>query len=122
MTKTTKPTTAPRRKRPKDFVDRRRLAGSARPKPTTGQSAPARELAWDQLGQDERDVLIALDGGKKRGERHVRSIAFLADALEGEEPRLRARNALRRPVSSRLVARVSRGHYQITEAGRRAIP
>lgn len=121
MTNVIKKKPAPRRK-PKGFVDRRRLVGKDRVRPTTGQSAAGVDLSWDKMGEDERQVMIALDGGSKRGPRLIRSIAFLADALEGDQPRLRARNALRRPVAAKLVERTSRGHYRLAESGRKLVP
>lgn len=99
-------------------VDLRKLPIAERPKPTTGQSAKL-TMTWDQFGADERDVIMLLNN--KFGEVYHRRVSFLANGLEGDNVNLRARNALRRPVASKWVSRVSRGLYQITAKGRRQL-
>jgi hypothetical protein len=106
----------------KDTVDLRKVPRSERPKPSTGQSAESRPLAWGDLSDDERAVIMLLDGTPDNSglarPRMTRSIEYLADGLEGDGARLRARNALRRPVSCGWVERVQRARYQISELGR----
>lgn len=99
-------------------VDLRKVPRDKRPKPTSGQSAPERELPWDSLSNDEREVIKMLNS-PGHGPRKVRSIEYLADGIEGDNPRLQARNGLRRPVSCGWVDRVERAQYQISEKGRK---
>lgn len=100
--------------------DLRKLPKDKRPKPTTGQSAPARDLGYELLSDDEREIVRALNG-KGNGERHVRTVAFLSELFDGDDPKLQARNALRRPVSCGWVDNVGRGQYQISEKGRKRL-
>lgn len=100
-------------------IDRRKLPVDQRPKPTTGQSAPARELPWDSLNGDEREVVQALATDDRR---QPRSVAWMADAFDAEKDgtiydpaKLKARNALRRLVQGGWVVRKERGTYQLTE-------
>ena len=113
-------------KRTKDktvAVDLRKVPRDKRPKPSTGQSAEARALPWDSLSEDEKEIIKLLDGPVSRSDaprpRVVRSIEYLAEGLEGDNARLRARNALRRPVSCGWVDRAGRARYQISALGRR---
>lgn len=99
--------------------DLRKLPKDRRPKPTTGQSAKSRELSYEDLSADEAEVVGALDG--KAGKRLVQPIAFLSDLFDGDDPKLRTRNALRRPVSCGWVDNVGRGLYQISEKGRKRL-
>lgn len=109
---------AKKRKKDKyDGVDLRKLPRDKRPKPTSGQSADKRSLPWDALNGDEREVVKMLNS-PGHGDRHVRSVEFLADGLEGDNPRLQARNALRRLVSCDWVDRSGRAQYQISKNGR----
>lgn len=109
----------PKKKKDKfEGVDLRTLPRDKRPKPSTGQSAAARELAWDAMSADEKEIVKMLNS-PGHGERKVRSIEYLADGLEGDNPRLQARNALRRPVACGWVDRVERAQYQISVNGRR---
>lgn len=99
-------------------VDLRTLPKDKRPKPSSGQSAPERELPYESLSDDEKEVIKLLDG-PGHGHRQVRSIEWLADGFDGDNPKLRVRNALRRPVSCGWVDWVARGQYQISEKGRK---
>jgi hypothetical protein len=101
--------------------DLRKLPKDKRPKPTTGQSAASRELSYEDLSEDEAEVVKALDGRAGAGKRHVRPIAFLAELFGGDDPKLQTRNALRRPVSCGWVDNVGRGAYQISEKGRKRL-
>lgn len=100
-------------------VDLRKVPKDKRPKPSTGQSADERALPYEVLNDDEREIVRMLNG--KNGARHVRSIEFLSEGLSGDNPRLQARNALRRTVACGWVDRVSRGQYQISEKGRKRL-
>ena len=100
-------------------ADLRKLPKDKRPKPTTGQSAKARDLPYEALSESERDIVRALNGrGPKRV---VRSVEFLADLMDGDDPKLQARNALRRPVACGWIENVGRGAYQISEKGRKRL-
>jgi hypothetical protein len=113
-----------RKKKDKESVDLRKVPRDKRPKPTTGQSAEAHALPWDALSGDERVIIKLLDGDHKAASprpRTVRSIEYLAEGLEGDAARLRARNALRRPVACGWVDRAARARYQISELGRRRL-
>jgi hypothetical protein len=107
---------AKQKKTKKAKVDLRRLPRDERPKPSTGQSAPARQIAWDAFNAHERAVVKLLDGGG--GRRVPRRVEYLADGIDADNPRLAARNALRRPVSSGWVDRVDSATYVISELGR----
>lgn len=110
-----------KKKKPKkdkfENVDLRKVPKDKRPKPTTGQSAPKKELPWDSLSSDEKAIIKMLNS-PGHGERKVRTIEYLADGLEGDNPRLQARNALRRPVACDWVDKVERAQYQISKNGR----
>jgi len=99
-------------------VDLRKAPHDKRPKPSTGQSAAARELPWDSMSHDEQSVVKMLNS-PGYGERKLRTIEYLADGLEGDNPRLQSRNALRRPVSCGWVEKAERATYQISVNGRR---
>lgn len=100
-------------------VDLRKVPKDKRPKPTSGQSADERQLPYEDLNEDEREVVRLLNG--KNGVRHVRSIEYLAEAFSGDNPKLQVRNALRRAVSCGWVDRCARGQYQISEKGRKRL-
>ena len=99
-------------------VDRRTLFKLDRGKPSTGQSAPARDLRWDALTEGEQAIVEVLDG-KGQGARSPRSIEYLSELFDGDSAKLQARNALRRIVVSGWVDRCERGSYQISERGRK---
>jgi hypothetical protein len=101
-----------------DNVDLRKVPRDKRPKPCTGQSAASRELPWDSMSSDEQSIIKMLHS-PGHGERKLRSIEYLADGLEGDNPRLQTRNALRRPVSCGWVDHAERATYQISVNGRR---
>lgn len=101
-------------------VDLRKVPRDKRPKPSTGQSAPARDLAWDSMSADEKEVVKLLNS-PGHGERKVRTIEYLADGIEGDNPRLQARNALRRVVACGWVDKADRAQYQISTNGRRRL-
>lgn len=101
-------------------VDLRKVPRDKRPKPTSGQSASARDLPWEALNSDEKEIVKLLNS-PGHGERKVRSIEYLADGLEGDNPRLQARNALRRIVACGWVDRADRAQYQISVNGRRRL-
>lgn len=98
-------------------VDLRKVPRDKRPKPSTGQSAPARPLPWDSLNTTEKEVVKMLNS-PGHGERVVRSVEYLADGIEGDNPRLMARNALRRLVACDWVEKADRAMYQISKNGR----
>lgn len=102
-----------------EHVDLRKLPRDKRPKPSTGQSAPERKIEWGDFNRHEKAVLKMLNGDG--GRRVQRSVEFLADGIPGDpdNPKLAARNALRRPVSSGWVDRVGKAQYMISESGRR---
>jgi hypothetical protein len=96
-------------------IDLRKIPKDKRPKPTTGQSAEERDLPYDSLNDDEREVVRMLYG---RGGKHpARKIDFLSEGLEGDNPKLQARNAMRRLVACGWAARVDRGEYKLTDRG-----
>lgn len=102
-------------------TDLRKLPKDKRPDPTTGQSAPERELAYDAFNEDEEDMIKLLDGKKSEGPRETRSVAYLAESVDDDDDRakLRVRNAMRRLVQGGWVERVDRGKYRISEKGRK---
>lgn len=101
-------------------VDLRKVPRDKRPKPTTGQSAAKRDLPWESLSPDEKEVVKMLNS-PGHGPRTVRSIEYLADGIEGDNPRLQARNALRRLVACDWVDRAERAQYQVSVNGRRRL-
>ena len=101
-------------------VDLRTLPKAKRPKPSTGQSADERDLPFEGLNDDEKDVVKLLNG-RRGGIRQVRSVAFLAEGIDGDNPQLQARNALRRLVSCGWAERVGRGQYKVSERGRKRL-
>lgn len=108
-------------------VDLRTLPKDDRPKPTTGQSGPERELPFDELNSDEKLVVRVLnDDGE--GTRQSMPVSELSDALIKTEPdeaqghaKLLVRNAMRRLVQGGWVEWVDRGRYRITEKGRKRL-
>jgi hypothetical protein len=99
-------------------VDLRKVPKEKRPKPSTGQSAKERDLPYDDLNGDEQSLVKLLDG-KSGGPRIVRTVEFMSEAMDGDNPKLQTRNALRRLVSCGWVDNVGRGQYQISEKGRK---
>jgi hypothetical protein len=103
-------------------TDLRKLPKDKRPKPSSGQSAPEREIPWNELNEDE-GVLVQMLAAEDR--RAPRSVEWLAEAFddsgkhEYNHAKLRARNAVRRLVQGGWVERVERGTYQLTESGKR---
>jgi len=106
-------------KRNKQQTDLRKVPKAKRGKPTTGQSADERALPYESLNDDEREIVRMLNG--RNGVRHARSVEFLAEGIEGDNPRLKVRNALRRIVSCGWVDHIARGQYQISEKGRKRL-
>ena len=102
-------------------IDIRTLPRDKRPKPTTGQSAPEREMPWDALNGDEQEIVKLLNG--KGGARAVRTISYLAEGLDDDDAptKLRIRNALRRVVTGGWAEAVERGTYRVTERGRKRL-
>ncbi len=95
-----------------DKQDLRKLPKDKRPKPTSGQSAPERQLHFDELSDAEKDIVKML--GRKRV---ARTVEYLADAFDGDNPKLQVRNALRRIVCAGWVDRIGRGQYQLSKNG-----
>jgi hypothetical protein len=102
-------------------TDLRKVPKDKRGKPTTGQSADEQPLPYEVLNDDEREIVRMLNGRNGDGVRHVRSIEFLAEGIDGSNPRLQVRNALRRTVACGWVDHVSRGQYQISGKGRKRL-
>jgi len=102
----------------KKNMDGRKIPKAKRPKPSTGQSAPERDLPWENLSEGEQAIVKALNG-KGEGPRNPRSVEYLSEFFEGRNPKLQVRNALRRIVSCGWVDNIDRGMYQITERGRK---
>ena len=116
--------------KPKKDVDLRTLPKEERPPPSTGQSAPERTLAFDDLSSWEVKLISALDKPGK-GARQVRGIPALAKATRMTA--LEARNTVRRLVPANWIERVATsindegeeikvlGHYRITDSGRKRL-
>lgn len=100
-------------------TDLRKVPKEKRGKPSTGQSADEQALPYEMLNDDEREIVRMLNG--RNGVRHVRSIAFLSEGIDGDNPQLQVRNALRRTVACGWIDHVSRGQYQISEKGRKRL-
>lgn len=92
--------------------------------PTTGQSAPPRELALDLLNPKELKVLNALNGAGS-GVRPVTTIAELAAACFKSQGKQKSnswtRNSLRRLVQAGFVEKVRRGKYRVSTTGRKQL-
>lgn len=98
-------------------VDLRKVPKDKRPKPSTGQSAPARTLAWDELNADERAIVKALNS-PGHGERRERTVEWLSELFDTDNPKLTARNAIRRLIPSDWLEKTKRAVYQISKNGR----
>lgn len=119
-----------KKQKPKKDVDLRTLPRDKRPDPTTGQSAPERTLAFDDLSSGEVKVVSALDK-PGQGRREVKNVSELAKATR--QTPLVTRNSIRRLVPSNWIERVTSvlndegeevavlGHYRITESGRKRL-
>lgn len=111
-------------------VDLRTLPVDKRPKPTSGQSRKAFELPLEELSAGEAKVIKALNG-KGKGLRETLAVALIAKATRLTA--LQVRNSIRRLVPSTWVEPVEevlddegepkavRGHYRITERGRKRL-
>ncbi len=104
----------------KQETDLRKLPRDKRPKPTSGQHAEERDLALDDMNDDEQEVIKLLNA-KGEGRREARNVAYLAEGIDDDdaETKLRVRNAMRRLVSCGWVDRADRGSYMISERGRK---
>jgi hypothetical protein len=117
-------------KKEEEAVDLRKLPRDERPEPTTGQSAPARTISFDELTKYEVKLIQALNAPGS-GVRQSRGVADLAKSMRLTP--LEVRNTIRRLVPSKWVERVAstindegeevavRGHYRITESGRKRL-
>src|SRR5512146_731936 len=116
-------TTRPKRL---EGVDLRRLPRAKRPRPTTGQSAPARQLAWEDLRTDEPFVVRSMAllqrplEGAGAGAVGVAQLAARLRALVDPEEwptraKLRVRNAIRRLVQGGWLERVAAGTYRLPQ-------
>ncbi len=85
-----------------------------RPPPTTGQSAPKRELPQVALSRNEIRLLniIALDDPKIS--MHIRDIGKTARKTDSW-----VRNTLRRLIPGGYLVHTGRGTYRLSAAGRR---
>jgi hypothetical protein len=107
-------------------ADLRKLPKSDRPKPSTGQSGPERELPYEELNQDEKLVVVTLDDDGE-GLRQAMPVADLASTILSKEnekearAKLRIRNAMRRLVTGGWVENTDRGRYKISEKGRKRL-
>lgn len=111
-------------------VDLRTLPVDKRPKPTSGQSRKEFELPLEELSAGEAKVIKALNG-KGKGLRETLSVAAISKTTKLTA--LQVRNSIRRLVPSTWVERVEeilddegeprevRGHYRITERGRKRL-
>lgn len=84
-------------------------------KPTTGQSAPKREITLEMLNDNEDAVLDVLYAQKGAA-----TIAQIAEALGSADNKgkLRVRNAIRRLVQGDWVERSDRATYSLSKSGR----
>lgn len=108
-------------------TDLRKLPKDERPTPTTGQSAPEREMPYDDLNSDEKLVVAALDDDGE-GVRQAMPVSDLALRViendhneNGTRAKLRVRNSMRRLVTGGWVERADRGRYRVTERGRKRL-
>lgn len=111
-------------------VDIRTLPKDQRPKPTSGQSAEAFTLGFDDLTKFEAKVIKVVNGEGK-GTRPVMNIEAISKQVRLSK--LATRNTIRRLVPSNWLERVEdsidddgnpikvRGHYRITKGGRERV-
>lgn len=119
-----------KKSKPTKDVDLRTLPKDKRPKPTTGQSRKEFQLPTEELTKHERKLVDMLNG-KGKGVRETYSVAELSK--ETKLTKLQVRNTIRRLVPSTWVEHVDevltddgdvrpvRGHYRITERGRKRL-
>lgn len=92
--------------------------------PTSGQSAPTKELSVDGLNAKEAKVFAALNG-EGAGVRAILTITELAESCFKSQGKKRSnswvRNSLRRLVQGGLAEKVERGKYRVSEAGRKKL-
>jgi hypothetical protein len=90
--------------------------------PTSGQSAPPKELSVEALNAKEAKIFAALNG-EGSGVRSILTITELAETCFKSQGKKRsnswARNSLRRLVQCGLIEKVERGKYRVSEAGRK---
>lgn len=111
-------------------IDLRTLPKDKRPKPSTGQSRKEFQLPTEELSDGEAKVVKALNG-KGKGLRETMAVAVIAKTTKLAT--LQVRNNIRRLVPSTWVEHVDevldddgeprkvRGHYRITERGRKRL-
>jgi hypothetical protein len=131
--KTKKPNKAKTKKPTKKPNKAKTRKPAKKNKPTTGQSAPKVEIAYEDFNDKEVKILKKLNGSGK-GKRDEVKIADLAKAFSNKVPAAQrnswTRNSLRRlttghPPGSKpdntWVEKIDRGLYQISETGRRSL-
>lgn len=132
MAKNTKPKKPAKMNIRKDGeIDLRTLPAEKRPKPSTGQSRKEFALPLEELSANEGKVVKTLNG-KGKGLRETLPVATIAKTTRLTA--LQVRNSIRRLVPSTWLENVNevlddetgeprevRGHYRITERGRKRL-
>ena len=104
-----------------DNVDIRKLPKDKRPKPSTGQSAPERLIKYEDLTDNEKAIIAASKGGKKEAARPWRDVEYYSELFDADNPKLVARNTIRRLIPGGWLERGERGKYRLTENGMRRL-